>query len=78
MEIVRAAAAGRARVRRLALAHAISVAGSQAAEIAVVYAIYTRTHSGGWVVPHWPRRSAWAACSARSADWWPTASTAGR
>ncbi|HET6794801.1 MAG TPA: MFS transporter, partial [Acidimicrobiales bacterium] len=42
--------AGRARVRRLALAHGISVAGSQAAQIAVVYAIYARTRSGGWVV----------------------------
>lgn len=37
-------------MRRLALAHAISVAGSQAAQIAVVYAIYTRTRSGAWVV----------------------------
>ena len=37
-------------MRRLALAHAISVAGSQAAQIAVVYAIYARTRSGAWVV----------------------------
>lgn len=40
----------RARVRRLALAHGISVTGSQAAEIAVVYVIYARTHSGAWLV----------------------------
>ena len=42
--------ARRRRVRRLAVAHAVSVSGSQAAQIAVVYVIYTATHSGAWVI----------------------------
>lgn len=40
----------RRRVRRLAAAHAISTAGSQAAQIAVVYAVYRTTRSSAWVI----------------------------
>ena len=40
----------RRRVRRLAVAHAASVAGSQAAQVAVVYVVYAATHSGAWVI----------------------------
>lgn len=40
----------RRRVRRLALAHAVSVSGSQAAQVAVVYVVYSATRSGAWVI----------------------------
>lgn len=42
--------AGRAPVRRLAGARLISVSGSQAAQIALVYQIYHQTRSSAWVV----------------------------
>lgn len=38
------------RVRRLAGARLVSVGGSQAAELALVYQVYTITRSGAWVV----------------------------
>jgi ENTS family enterobactin (siderophore) exporter len=40
----------RAVVRRLAVARLVSVSGSQAAQIALVYEVYERTKSGAWVV----------------------------
>ena len=41
---------GRGVVRLLGLARLVSVTGSQAAQIALVYEIYERTRSGTWVV----------------------------
>lgn len=40
---------GRAPVRRLAIARATSASGTQAARIGLVYVIYERTGSAGWV-----------------------------
>jgi MFS family permease len=40
---------GRASVRRLAIARATSASGTQAARIGLVYVIYERTNSAGWV-----------------------------
>ena len=41
--------AGRGRVRRMALARGISFAGSQAAQVALVYQVYAATCSAAWV-----------------------------
>ena len=41
--------AQRRRVRRLAAARVVSVGGSQAAQLALVYEVYVRTKSGTWV-----------------------------
>ena len=40
----------RRAVRRLGVARVVSASGSQAAQIALVFEIYERTHSGAWVV----------------------------
>jgi MFS family permease len=45
-----ATATRRGAVRLIALARLVSVSGSQAAQIALVFAIYEQTHSGAWVV----------------------------
>src|SRR5690348_11316266 len=38
------------RVRRLAIARAVSAAGSMAAQTALVFEVYALTRSGAWVV----------------------------
>jgi hypothetical protein len=68
----------RTSVRRISIARMISLAGSEAAFIALIAALYTRTHSTTWVSGRLARRrsacaGSWRRLRARSA----IASTAG-